>query len=74
MLVDRDEWLKIWEGEEYEVLVFTWLPKQALIAVWETRQIAAEKKVVGQAVQARAIANGAKKRLNTSNDMDQLIR
>lgn len=55
-------------------MVFTWLPKQALIAVWETRQIAAEKKVAGQAVQALAIANGAKKRLNTLNDMGQLIR
>ena len=60
----RDSWFKIREGGQYEIMPFTWLPKQALIAEWEATQTATHKKVAGQAVQAQEIANGAKKRLD----------
>ena len=59
----RDSWFEI----------PTWLPKKALIAEWEATRTAAHKKVAGQAVQAQAIANGAKKRLDALNDEDQLV-
>ena len=70
----RDAWFKIREGGEYERMPFTWIPKQALIAEWEAVQDAAVTKVANQAVQAQAIANGAKKRLDALNDEDHLIR
>lgn len=70
----RDAWFKIREGEEYERMPFTWIPKPALIAGWEAIQDAAVKKVANQAIQAQAIANGAKKRLDALNDEDHLIR
>lgn len=53
---------------------FTWIPKQALISEWEAIQDAAVKKEANQAIQAQAIANGAKKRLDALNDEAHLIR
>ena len=70
----RDSWFDIEEGEDYEIQPFTWIPTQALIAEWKALKSAAGKKVTGQAVQAQAIANGAKKRLDALSDEDKLIR
>lgn len=70
----RDAWFKIREEGEYERMSFTWIPKQALISEWEAIQDAAVKKEANQAIQAHAIANGAKKRLDALNDEDHLIR
>ena len=59
----KDSWFEILEAQ-----------KKALIAGWEATQTAAHKKVVGQAVQAQAIANEAENRLDALNDDDQLVR
>lgn len=53
---------------------FTWILKQALIAEWKAIQDAAVTKMANQAVQAQAIVNGAKKRLDAPNDNDHLIK
>lgn len=46
----------------------TWIPTQALITDWKALRNAAVKKQAGQAVQAQAIANGAKTRLDALSD------
>lgn len=70
----RDAWFKIREGGEYEIMPFTWILKQALIAEWKAIQDAAVRKKANQAAQSQAIANGTKKRLDALNDKDHLIR
>lgn len=74
----RYSWFEIEEGGEYEgdyeTKPFTWIPKQALISEWKELRNAAVKKVAGQAVQAQAIAHGAKKRLDALSDEDMLIK
>lgn len=70
----RDAWFKIRERGDYEIMPFTWIPKQALIAEWKAIQDAAVIKEANPAVQSQAIANGAKNRLDALNDEDHLIR
>lgn len=64
----RDGWFETGKGGDYKTKPFTWIPTRAQIEEWKV-----SKKVAGQAVQAQAIANGAKKRLDALNDKDQLI-